>query len=162
MKGTLTREQTVRRESEAKGRREVGYPRQTKWGMQAKEATGREDCSMGRGNPAHDDAMLGALLNHVTCSILISTMEQARSVKEISRDSEIPLSTCYERVAELQVRGILRREKIIVTQTGKRYALYRTAIRAVYVEFGSGGPNVTTVANEDKFDESRSMAECLV
>lgn len=91
---------------------------------------------------------MDALLSCMSRSILISTMNQAKSVEEISKDSQIPLSTCYEKVAKLSVRGVLKRERIIITQTGKRYALYRAAIRTVHVEFGPGGLNVVTVAND--------------
>ena len=93
--------------------------------------------------------MLDALLSYVSRSILISTMDRAKSVEEISKDSQIPLSTCYEKVAKLVVMGALKRERIIITRTGKRHTLYRAAVRTVYLEFGPGGLNLATVANKD-------------
>lgn len=100
---------------------------------------------------------MGALLSHVSRSILISTIERAKPVEEISRDSGIPLSTCYEKVTELLRRGVLKRERIIVLPNGKRYALYRATIRTVHVEFGAGGLDIETVANGDRFGKSPSM-----
>lgn len=127
---------------------------------QATEALDREDNRLAPGSCAYDDAILEVLLSHVSRSILMSTMEQAKSIKEISKESKIPLSTCYEKVAELLVMGVLRCARIIITQTGKRYSLYRAAVRAVYVEFGQGGLDVAvTVANKDGIDRSHSITE---
>lgn len=74
-------------------------------------------------------------------------MNQAKSVEEISKISRIPLSTCYEKVTELLGRGVLKRERMIVTPEGKRHALYRATIRTIYVELGPAGLSIATVAN---------------
>lgn len=127
---------------------------------QATEALDREDDRFALRSSAYDDVILEALLSHVSRSILMSTMEQAKSIKEISEESKIPLSTCYEKVAELLTRGVLRRARIIITQTGKRYSLYMAAVRAVHVEFGQSGLDVTvTAANKSGIDRSHSITE---
>jgi predicted transcriptional regulator len=77
-------------------------------------------------------------------------MDQPKSVEEISKDSRIPLSTCYEKVTELLGRGMLKRERIIITREGKKHSLYRATIRAVYVEFGPAGLKLATVANKEE------------
>jgi hypothetical protein len=107
------------------------------------------DAPVAHSGHARDDVILDALVSRVSRSILVSTMEQPKSVEEISRDSDIPTSTCYLKVAELLDKGLLRRERIVITRTGKRYALYRAAIRSVYVVFGAGGLAVSCESNGD-------------
>jgi hypothetical protein len=107
------------------------------------------DVPVAQAGHARDDVILDALVSRVSRSILVSTMEHPKSVEEISRDSDIPTSTCYLKVAELLDRGLLRRERIVITRTGKRYALYRAAIRSIYVEFGAGGLDVSCASNGD-------------
>lgn len=89
--------------------------------------------------------------------VLISTTERARSIEEISRDNGIPISTCYEKVTELFDRGILKRERMLITKTGKRCALYRAAVKTFYVRLGVGGIGVIIIANEEEFGNSLLM-----
>ena len=82
------------------------------------------------------------LADEYSRKILLSAIPAAKSVEDMSRENDIPLSTCYRRVHELLDAQILVVEKIIVTPEGKKYELLRSAYRAVNVSFDGGVMNV--------------------
>ncbi|MBI3840696.1 MAG: hypothetical protein HY297_01870 [Thaumarchaeota archaeon] len=75
----------------------------------------------------------------------------------MSRENDIPLSTCYRRVHELLASQILVVERIIVTSDGKKYEMLRSAYRAVAVSFENGVIKVDVTVNEDVADKLRRM-----
>jgi DNA-binding Lrp family transcriptional regulator len=89
--------------------------------------------------------------------IILSVIPAAKSVEDMSRENDIPLSTCYRRVHELLESQILVVEKIIVTPDGKKYELLRSAYRAVTVTFDTGVMRVEATVNEDVADKLRRL-----
>jgi DNA-binding Lrp family transcriptional regulator len=83
--------------------------------------------------PDRVQALVQGLADEYSRKILLSAIPVAKSVEDISRENDIPLSTCYRRVHELLDAQILIVEKIIVTSDGKKYELMRSAYRAVKV-----------------------------
>lgn len=75
----------------------------------------------------------------------------------MSRENDIPLSTCYRRVHELLDSQIMLVEKIIVTPDGKKYELLRSAYRAVTVTFEGGVMRVDATINEDVAEKLRRL-----
>jgi DNA-binding Lrp family transcriptional regulator len=80
--------------------------------------------------------------------IVQSAMAQARSVEDFSRESRIPLSTCYRRVRDLVNDGILIVEKIVITPDGKKYELFRSVYQAIRVDFADGNLTVDVIVNK--------------
>ncbi|HEV2226455.1 MAG TPA: hypothetical protein VGR56_06585 [Nitrososphaerales archaeon] len=75
----------------------------------------------------------------------------------MSRENDIPLSTCYRRVHELLGDQLLVVEKIIVTNEGKKYELFRSAYRSVTVSFENGLMKVDAEINEDVAEKLRRL-----
>ncbi len=123
------------------------------WRWQVTETCDGEDAGFTGANSGLHDGVLEVLLSQTSRSILASTTERAKSIEEISADSGIPVSTCYERVAALMARGVVRRERTLIRQSGKKYALYRATVRRIQVELGVGGIDILTVANKHGFEE---------
>jgi hypothetical protein len=97
-----------------------------------------------------EGVVLKSLLNALQREILFATLDRAKSIEEISRDSGIPMSTCYVKVAELVSGGVLRLEKEGLTRNRKIFALYRATIRTIILGFSSEGLDVVAVANGDE------------
>ena len=97
------------------------------------------------------------LADEYSRKILLSAIPAAKSVEDMSRENDIPLSTCYRRVHELLDAQILVVEKIIVTPEGKKYELLRSAYRAVNVSFDGGVMKVEALVNEDVAEKLRRM-----
>ncbi len=81
----------------------------------------------------------------------------AKSVEDMSRENDIPLSTCYRRVHELLDAQILVIERIIVTPDGKKFELLRSSYRAINVSFDGGQVKVDAIVNEDVAEKLRRL-----
>lgn len=107
--------------------------------------------------PARVQALVQGLADEYSRKILLSAIPAAKSVEDMSRENDIPLSTCYRRVHELLDAQILIVEKIIVTPDGKKYELLRSAYRSVTVSFDGGVMKVEAIINEDVAEKLRRL-----
>ena len=92
-------------------------------------------------------AVLRALLDDQSRLILTSTMLVPKSVVDITREQRIPVTSAYRKVKELKEFGLLRVERIVLTDDGKKYELVRSAIRAANVQFDKGILDVDVTTN---------------
>ncbi len=97
-------------------------------------------------------AILRALLDDQSRLILTSTMLVPKSVVDITREQQIPVTSAYRKVKELKEFGLLRVERIVLTDDGKKYELVRSTIRAANVQFDKGilDVDVTTSVEADE------------
>ena len=107
--------------------------------------------------PSRIQALVQGLADEYSRKIILSTIPRSKSVEDISKENDIPLSTCYRRVHELLDAQILLVEKIIVTPEGKKYELLRSAYRAMDVSFDGGVMKVDAVINEDVADKLKRL-----
>ncbi|MGD1055113.1 MAG: hypothetical protein ABR867_03420 [Nitrososphaerales archaeon] len=107
--------------------------------------------------PDRVQSLVQGLADEYSRKILLSAIPAAKSVEDISRENDIPLSTCYRRVHELLDAQILIVEKIVVTSDGKKYELLRSAYRAVTVSFDGGVMKVDATVNEDVAEKLRRL-----
>ncbi|MGA2664617.1 MAG: hypothetical protein ABSF83_06720 [Nitrososphaerales archaeon] len=84
-------------------------------------------------NAALARCVVSALADEFSRRIVTSTVNEGKTVQEISLEQAVPLSTCYRRTSELSNQGLLMVERIVVTGEGKRYAIYRSSFRAVEI-----------------------------
>ena len=104
------------------------------------------------------DAVLHAMANDFTRKILLSTVAQARSVIEISVETGIPISTCYRRIRELLGLRLLRIDKTIITDDGKKYETFRSIIKDVKASISSEQISVeVTIIPREPVDEKLSL-----
>lgn len=102
-------------------------------------------------------SLIQGLADEYSRKIIISAIPAPKSVEDMSRENDIPLSTCYRRVHELLDAQLLVVEKVIVTNEGKKYELVRSAYRSVTVSFENGVMKVDAVINEDVADKLRRI-----
>lgn len=93
--------------------------------------------------------VLKALADEYSQAILLSTVEKAVSAVELSTKFNIPISTAYRRIHELEEVGLIAVERSVITDDGKRYDLYRSTVKGVKVIFGTGSVVVELEPNED-------------
>ncbi|MDA4120925.1 MAG: hypothetical protein OK404_00785 [Thaumarchaeota archaeon] len=108
-------------------------------------------------DPSRVQALVQGLADEYSRKILLSAIPVAKSVEDLSRENDIPLSTCYRRVHELLEAQMLVIEKIIITADGKKYELLRSAYRALTVSFDSGIMKVDATVNEDVAEKLRRL-----
>ena len=108
-------------------------------------------------DPATAQALVQALADDYSRRIMLSSIPAAKSVEDLSKENDIPLSTCYRRVHELIDAKVLLIDRIIVTSDGKRYELIRSAYRAVQADLENGVMKVDATVNEDVSDKLRRL-----
>jgi len=102
-------------------------------------------------------ALLRAMADEYSLKILMSLIDKADSVNKISRDNDIPIATAYRRVSELHDAGLLVVERGILTEDGKRYELYRSAIRSMQITFRTGQLEMDVTPNGDAVSRLEGM-----
>ena len=93
-------------------------------------------------------AILKALSDEYSRTIMNFTIERPKSVVDIVRQCKIPMTTAYRRVHELEENKILKVTGSIVTDDGKKYFLYQNRLKSIYVIFGLEELDVQIVENE--------------
>jgi len=95
------------------------------------------------------DKVLKALADEYSRTILLSTIQKAKSAVELSTEKNIPISTSYRRLHELQEAGLVAIERSTITEDGKKFDLYRSTVKSVSISFNLGATDVELVPNED-------------
>lgn len=70
-----------------------------------------------------------------------------KSVIDITREQQIPVTSAYRKVKELKEFGLLKVERIVITEDGKKYEVLRSAVRATSVQFDKASLDVDVTAN---------------
>ena len=91
--------------------------------------------------------ILSALSDEYSKKILNYTIEQPRSVIDIVKGLDIPMTTAYRRVNSLTDQKILKVTGSIVTEDGKKYFLYQSRIKSVNIVFGIDSLDVQIIEN---------------
>lgn len=102
-------------------------------------------------------ALLRAMADEYSLKILMSLIDRADSVNNISRVNNIPIATAYRRISELHDSGLLVIERGVLTEDGKRYDLYRSAVRSMQISFGRGEIEIDVTPNRDPVSKLENM-----
>lgn len=113
-----------------------------------------------RGPPAHG-VVEEALSKAATRRVLAACVKAPQSVKDISREVDLPLASTYRHVNALLEAGLLIIERSAMTPDGKRYDLYRSRLRAARIEMDPSGERVTWELNEPVETRLVSMWDAL-
>jgi predicted transcriptional regulator len=95
------------------------------------------------------EELVRALSDDYSRKIILSIMGKAESIEEISREQGIPISTCYRRVHDLLVSGIVKPDKTIILEDGKKYICYKAAFRNATINLDAEQLSVDVVLNRD-------------
>ena len=82
--------------------------------------------------------IVNALLDEYSRKILDSTIDEAKSITDIMREQDIPMTSTYRRVKLLMDNKLVKVERSMVTDDGKRYFLYLSNIKDASIRFNKG------------------------
>ena len=82
--------------------------------------------------------ILNALLDEYSRKILDSTIDESKSITDIMREQDIPMTSTYRRVKLLMDNKLVKVERSMVTHDGKRYFLYLSNIKDASIRFNKG------------------------
>jgi len=89
--------------------------------------------------------------------IILSIVATSLPIEEISRLQNIPISTCYRRIREMQHFGVIRADRTIIRDDGKKFVCYKSAIKNATILIDSGELKVDVVINKDPAEKLGSM-----
>ena len=82
--------------------------------------------------------IVDALLDEYSRKILDSTIDESKSITDIMREQGIPMTSTYRRVKLLMDNKLVKVERSMVTDDGKRYFLYLSNIKDASIRFNKG------------------------
>ncbi|HVB11959.1 MAG TPA: winged helix-turn-helix domain-containing protein [Nitrososphaerales archaeon] len=106
---------------------------------------------------ANEDNVVKALSDKYSRKIVLSIIPRSLSVEEIGKQQNIPISTCYRRIHELQSCGIVRIEKTVIEKDGKKYVCYRASFKDALISLESGELRVSIIPNMYSSDREYEM-----
>jgi predicted transcriptional regulator len=98
-----------------------------------------------------------ALSDEYSRKIVLSIINVAMPIEEISKEQHIPISTCYRRIHELQSYGIVRPDKTIIQPDGKKYVSYKAAFSEAKISLESGELRVDVNQTLNGYDKLHEM-----
>ena len=74
--------------------------------------------------------------------ILFSIVKKAKTAAEISMQKQIPISTVYKSLTDLEELSLIYVEKIELSNNGKKMKRYKSRISGAKINFGSREPTI--------------------
>lgn len=107
------------------------------------------------GAPGFNVGLVGAVTDRFSRVIIASTAAEGKTVYELSAENHMAVSTCYRKVRRLVDQGFVVVERVVVTGTGRKFAVYRSVIRAATISLEGGGVRVEATVNPEAADKLR-------
>ena len=108
-------------------------------------------------NEKQKEAILNALLDDYSRKILDSTIDKSKSITEIIREQDIPMTSTYRRVKLLMDNKLIKVERSMVTEDGKRYYLYLSSIKNASIKYNEGELIVEITPNIKELPEDKLL-----
>jgi len=85
--------------------------------------------------------LLHELLDNISYRIILSIIQSARSVSDISSQNKIPLSSTYKKIKRLTQHGLIHVARIEIDDSGKKVVYYKSKVKRM--QFGIEGENLS-------------------
>lgn len=108
-------------------------------------------------NEKQKKAIVNALLDEYSRKILDSTINESKSIIEIIREQDIPMTSAYRRVKLLMDNKLVKVERSMVTEDGKRYYLYLSSIKNASIKYDEGKLIVEITPNIKELPEDKLL-----
>lgn len=78
------------------------------------------------------------LMDKYNIRILSATAFEPKAAQELSVLFDIPIATCYRKLKELELAGLVASTGKLLTREGKRYSVYKSQVRSLDIFFKDG------------------------
>jgi predicted methyltransferase len=75
--------------------------------------------------------MLKELFDGFSYRIVMSTIEDSKTVFEICKENDLPISSTYKKIKKLKDLGLLFIDRIVINEKGKKVVFYKSKIQSV-------------------------------
>ncbi len=91
--------------------------------------------------------VLNALADAQSRAILFSVIKQGKTAADLAEEHRIPLSSVYKKISELEELTLLKVEKWILSDSGRKYKVYRSRISRAEVSIRKPEPVIILSPN---------------
>ena len=85
--------------------------------------------------------------------IVLAVIKRSLPIGVISTELHIPISTCYRRIHELASYGIIRADRSVIQEDGKKYICYKASFKSASIQLESGELKVDLISNREPEDK---------
>ena len=75
--------------------------------------------------------LLKELFDGFSYKIVMSTIENSKTVFEICKENDLPISSTYKKIRKLKDLGLLFIDRIVINEKGKKVVFYKSKIQSV-------------------------------
>ncbi len=75
--------------------------------------------------------ILKELFDGFSYKIVMSTIEDSKTVFEICKENDLPISSTYKKIKKLKDLGLLFIDRIVINEKGKKIVFYKSKIQSV-------------------------------
>lgn len=101
--------------------------------------------------------ILNTIADEYSRNIILSIITKPKSIEEIAKDEQIPISTCYRRVRDLETHGIIRLRETVITEEGKKIMRYGSSLKSATISIEPGEVTIDIVSDVPGEDMLRWM-----
>jgi predicted transcriptional regulator len=80
-------------------------------------------------------------------TILFSLIHKGKTASNLSASLKIPLSSVYKKISDLENLTLLKVEKTILSEKGRRFKVYRSRISRAEISIKKPEPTLSLTAN---------------
>lgn len=73
-------------------------------------------------------------------AILFSTIRKAKQASDLSTSLRIPLSSVYKKLGDLEALHLIKSEKLVVSDQGRRFRVYRSRVSGAEIHIKKPEP----------------------
>lgn len=92
--------------------------------------------------------VIEALADAQSRVILFSIIKQGKTAMELSEEHRIPLSSVYKKISDLEDIALVKVDKWILSDNGKKFKIYKSRISKADVSIRKPEPTITLTPNE--------------
>lgn len=91
--------------------------------------------------------ILEALADVQSRSILFSIVKEGMTALELSEKYRIPLSSVYKKISDLEELTLVRVDKWVISESGKKFKVYKSRISRAEISIKKPEPTITLSPN---------------
>lgn len=92
--------------------------------------------------------ILTALADAQSRSILFSIIKEGKTAFELSEKYRIPLSSVYKKISDLEDIALIKVEKWLISENGKKFKVYKSRISRAEITIRKPEPIITLSQNQ--------------
>jgi hypothetical protein len=97
-----------------------------------------------------EGVLLEALGDKYTRMILLSIIDEPKSVIDIAREQNIPISSAYRKIHRLENSRLIGAKGFVITDDGKKYHLYQSRIKSMHISLDANNIRMEFTSNNNK------------